>query len=140
MSVLLSLFMGALTAIMTFLNGVLAAHLGAYASSTFIHLTGLLLVLAVLGLVRSAPRGRKKVSPLLFSGGAIGFLTVVFASRGFLYLGVSLTLALGLLGQTISAVVIDHYGWFGTPVVPFGRGKLVSIGLIVMGVAVMATT
>lgn len=137
MSVFLSLFMGALTAIMILLNGVLAAHLGAYASSSFIHLTGLILVLCVLGLVRSSTRRQQKISPLLFTGGAIGFLTVVFASRGFLYLGVSLTLALGLLGQTISAVVSDHFGWFGTQVVPFNRGKLVSIGLIVAGVAVM---
>jgi transporter family-2 protein len=53
-------------------------------------------------------------------------------------LGVSLTLALGLLGQTISALAIDHFGWLGACVVTFDRRKIGSLALIASGIAVMA--
>jgi bacterial/archaeal transporter family-2 protein len=134
----LSGLIGALTAVMIELNGGLAKDIGNYASSIFIHLTGLILVALILLLSRSKPPFQKTVSPILLSGGALGFLTVVCANVGFMSLGVSLTLALGLLGQTVAALVIDHFGWLGAPVVTFDRRKIGSLALIACGIAVMA--
>jgi transporter family-2 protein len=138
MYTILSGVIGALTAAMIELNGGLANRIGNYASSTFIHLSGLLLVALMLVLSRSKSPFHKTVPPMLLSGGALGFLTVVCANVGFMSLGVSLTLALGLLGQTISALAFDHFGWLGACVVTFDRRKIGSLALIASGIAVMA--
>jgi len=129
---------GALLAVMIYLNGELAHHLGNYAASSVVHLTGLLLVSLILLLSRAKSPFQGGLSPLHLSGGGLGFLTVVCANLGFLHLGVSLTLALGLLGQTVSALLIDHFGWFGAPVARFDRRQIGSLALIAAGIAVMA--
>lgn len=133
-----SSLIGALLAVMIYLNGELANHIGNYASSSFIHLTGLILVSLILLLTRAESPFQKGISPVLLTGGGLGFLTVVFANVGFINLGVSLTLALGLLGQTVSALVIDHFGWLGAPVVKFDRRKIGSLALIACGITAMA--
>jgi transporter family-2 protein len=138
MYTIFSSLIGALLAVMIYLNGELANHIGNYASSSFIHLTGLILVTLILLLTRSETPFQKGLSPMLLSGGVLGFLTVVCANVGFINLGVSLTLALGLLGQTVSALVIDHFGWFGAPAVRFDRRKIGSLALIASGITVMA--
>ncbi len=134
----LSGLIGALTAVMIELNGGLANRVGNYASSTFIHLTGLILVALMLLLTRSKTPFQHAIPPTLLSGGALGFLTVVCANVGFMNLGVSLTLALGLLGQTVSALAIDHFGWLGASVVRSDRRKIGSLALIASGIVAMA--
>ncbi len=129
--------LGALTAVMIALNGELARYLGNAASSVVVHLTGLLLVVLLVALARAGRPLRQAVPPLLLGGGALGALTVLFANIGVLGLGVSLTLALGLLGQTVSALAIDRFGWLGAPAVPSDRRKIASVALIVAGIAVM---
>lgn len=138
MYTIFSSLIGALMAVMLYLNGELANRMGNYAASSFIHLTGLLLVCLLLLLTRSGTPFRKGIPPVLLSGGALGFLTVVFVNVGFMNLGVSVPLTLGLLGQTVSALVIDHFGWFGVPTVKFDRRKIASLALIAGGIAVMA--
>lgn len=138
MYTIFSSLIGALLAVMIYLNGELANRIGNYAASIFIHLTGLFLVTLILLLTRSKTPFQKAIPPILLSGGALGFLTVVFVNVGFINLGVSLTLALGLLGQTVSALVIDHFGWLGASVVKFDRRKIGSLALIAAGIAVMA--
>ena len=134
----LAALIGVLTAVMIYLNGGLANQIGNAASSSFVHLTGLLLATLILILARAKPPLEKAILPVLFSGGALGFLTIVCASAGFTSLGVSLTLALGLLGQTISALAIDHFGWLGAPVRTFDPRKIGSLALITSGIAIMA--
>lgn len=137
MYVFFSGLIGALTALMITLNGELAARLGNYASSVVVHGSGLILVVVTLFVTRSKTPFRRGLSPALLSGGAIGFLTVIFANLGFMTIGVSLTLALGLLGQTVSALVVDHRGWLGSPVSPLDARKVASLALIASGLAVM---
>ena len=135
---ILSALIGALTALMIALNGELAGHIGNYAASSVIHLTGLILVALLLLLTRSASPFQGRIRPWLLSGGALGFLTVAGANIGVLRLGVSLTLALGLFGQIVSALAVDHFGWLGAPVVRFDRRKIASLGLIAAGIACLA--
>jgi bacterial/archaeal transporter family-2 protein len=134
---ILSALIGALTALMIALNGELAGHIGNYAASSIIHLSGLILV-ALLLLTRAASPFQRRIKPWLLSGGALGFLTVAGANLGVLRLGVSLTLALGLFGQIVSALAVDHFGWLGAPVVSFDRRKIASLALIAAGIACLA--
>ncbi len=103
MYTILSGLIGALTAVMIYLNGGLASRIGNYASSTFIHLSGLILVAIMLVLTRSKSPFQKTIPPMLLSGGALGFLTVVCANVGFMNLG-------GVLDSGPRPVGPNHFG------------------------------
>ncbi|MBV8046087.1 MAG: DMT family transporter [Paludibacterium sp.] len=128
---------GMLTALMIHLNGALARSLGNNPASVIIHASGLGVVLLLLS-VRRFALWRPGVAPWWYGGGAVGFLIVVFANAGFLRLGVALTVGLGMFGQTVSAMVVDHCGWLGVPRVPFDVRKLPCLALIAAGIALMA--
>lgn len=138
MNALVAGVIGALTAVMLYLNGALAHRIGNYAAGSVIHLTGLLLITLMLLLTRSNLPVRRPIAPRLLTGGALGFLTVLCANVGVAKLGVALTLALGLVGQTVSALVIDQHGWFGASVVRVDRRHYGSLTLMAAGIAVMA--
>ena len=50
-------------------------------------------------------------------GGAVGALFIVVSIVLTPRLGTAVTLATITVGQTIAALVLDHYGWFGSPVI-----------------------
>ena len=78
------------------------------------------------------------VNPALLTAGAIG-ATLVFAIAWLIpQIGAGpLTLCL-LLGQIVSAMVISHFGWLGSPVQPVTATNLVGALVMIVGV-VLAT-
>lgn len=135
---LLAALLGVLTALMITLNGALAHALGNTPATTIIHLIGLLLVTPLTLLSPESPPPRPTFSRWLLVGGAAGFLTVACANASLVRLDVSLALALSILGQSVSALLIDHYGWLGARVARFQWPKLASLALILAGIVVMA--
>ncbi|BEV70873.1 MULTISPECIES: DMT family transporter [unclassified Paludibacterium] len=128
---------GALTALMIHLNGQMAAALGNQPASVLIHLSGLLWVLLLL-VQRRWSLWRPGIPFWWYGGGVVGMLIVVLANAGFLRLGVTLTAALGLFGQTASAMLVDHFGWLGVRRVRFDARKWPCLALIVVGIVAMA--
>ncbi len=129
---------GVLIAIMLVFNGVLASNIGNYSSTVIIHIIGLIGISFVL-IINKAKFDYYKDIPLhLYSAGAIGVFTVLFNNISFNHLGVSLTLALALLGQSFASVVIDHYGLLGMEVVKFKRDKILGLILISLGIVIMS--
>jgi len=53
-------------------------------------------------------------------------------------MGVSLTLAVSLLGQSLAAIIIDHFGLLGMKKIKFERQKITGLILIVSGIIVMS--
>jgi transporter family-2 protein len=138
MNMALSALTGSLAAVMIYLNGLLAARLGSLAANLLAHASGLALALAVLPLARPGrilPRGL----PLPWlAGGALGCLTVYFANAGFMRLGVSMTIGLGLLGQLLSSMAVDHFGCFGSPVRKFRADSGLGLAVMLGGILVMS--
>ena len=66
-------------------------------------------------------------------GAAYVVLAIVLADR----LGAALVSATGILGQLGASVLIDHYGWFGMPVQRATPARLIGIGLMLAGVALI---
>ncbi len=118
---LISAFIGTLIAIMTLFNGTLANTFGNYTSSIIIHVIGLFSITFVLLISRSKFKIQKGIPVYLYSAGAIGVFSVIFSNLSFSKLGVSLTLALGLLGQSLSSIFIDHFGLLGMKVIKFEK-------------------
>ncbi|KDR95636.1 transporter family-2 protein [Peptoclostridium litorale DSM 5388] len=138
MNNLISTFIGALISFMILVNGILSDSIGNYSSSVIIHLVGLVSVLIVLAACRSKISIQKGIPLYMYSAGALGVFTVLFSNLSFTQLGVSLTLALGLLGQSISSIVIDHFGLLGMDTVKFKSKKYIGLLLISLGIFVMA--
>lgn len=134
----LSAFMGALIAIMIMLNGTLSGGTGNYTSIIIIHLIGLFSVIFVIIISKSKLKIKKNLPLYLYSGGAIGVFTVLFNNLSFTALGVSLPLALGLLGQAVSSIIIDHFGLLGMKVINFKKNKIIGLLLVTLGIFIMA--
>lgn len=129
---------GVLIASMVLLNGALAAVTGNLSSSIIIHISGLIVVTLIVLYKKSSLLPSKHLSPIWYFGGMIGALTVLFNNIGFSVLGVSLTMAMGLLGQILMSLMIDHFGWFGLEIKRFKWTNLIGLCLIVTGIWVMS--
>lgn len=138
MNYIISLIVGALTSIMIFFNGSLSDGYGNLISTVLIHLIGLVAIAAVFILTRSRIVFPKGLPLYLYSAGFVGIGTVMLTNLSYLKLGVSLPLALGLLGQTVLSLLIDHFGLFGMKVVKINPGKFIGLGLIGVGICIMA--
>ncbi|KOA19413.1 hypothetical protein CLHOM_22040 [Clostridium homopropionicum DSM 5847] len=134
---LLSAFIGALIAIMIMINGTLANAFGNYTSTVVIHIIGLISMIFVLLISKLKFKKVKEIPLYFYSAGAVGVFTVLFNNLSFEKLGVSITLALGLLGQSVSSIIIDHFGLMGMKVMKFEKRKLFGLILIILGILVM---
>ena len=73
----------------------------------------------------------------LYSAGAITVGTVLINNVAYNAIGVSLPVALGLLGQSLTSLIFDHYGFLGMPKIKFNKKKIIGIIIIIIGVCVM---
>ncbi len=137
MNNLISAFIGALISIMTMLNGTLANKLGNYTANTLIHTVGLFSIIIVLFMRKSKVKFDKSLPIYLYSAGVIGVFTVLFTNLSFAVLGVSIPLALGLLGQSVTSIVIDHFGLLDMQPIKFEKRKFIGLTFIVIGICVM---
>lgn len=137
MNYFISIFTGALLALMISLNGTVSQVSGNYASSVIIHTVGLICIIVVIILTKSRFENLKKIPFYMYTGGFIGVLTVIFSNASFSKLGVTLTTSLCLLGQLVTSIVIDHFGWFDFPVNKFNRKKVIGFTIIILGIWIM---
>ncbi|MBE6022174.1 MAG: DMT family transporter [Cellulosilyticum sp.] len=135
---LLSLIAGSLLAFMVSSNGIIGEAAGNYASSVIIHLIGLVGVVVVLIITKAKFKNLRQFPLWMYSAGLIGIITVLFNNLTYTTLGVSLTVALGLLGQSVTSIVIDHFGLFGLPISRFDTKKILGFVIILIGIVIMA--
>lgn len=138
MNNIISAALGSLIALMLLFNGNLSGFYGNYTASVIIHSVGLITI-SILVVLKKYKFDKCKTVPWYFySAGAIGVSTVLFNNISFTKLGVSLTLSVSLLGQSLTSILVDHYGLFGMKKVKFERQKITGLILIVAGIALMA--
>jgi len=137
MLALLAMISGALIAITVVQNGDLALYMGNYSATVLVHLVGLVTILLVLAVKRDKFRLDRSTPWYGYFGGVLGVLTVLGCNVSFAALGVSISVAMMLLGQALMGVAVDQFGLFGAEKRPFKPQHLISFGLIVGGVAVM---
>jgi bacterial/archaeal transporter family-2 protein len=128
---------GVLITIMITLNGILSKNTNNYLSTVIIHLVGLICISSILLIKRIKFKFYKNIPIYIYSAGAIGVFTVLLNNLSFNYIGASLTLALGLLGQSITSIVIDHYGLLGAEISKFKKQKLFGLTIIAFGIVIM---
>ncbi|CDM67255.1 hypothetical protein CM240_0076 [Clostridium bornimense] len=134
---LASILIGALIGLMVYFNGLLSVYLGNYTSSVVVHFIGLIGIILVLIFTKSKLIFDKNQSIFLYSAGIVGVFTVLFTNIGYVSVGASITIALSLLGQTISAIIIDHYGLLDVKISKFNKKKLIGLSIITIGIVIM---
>lgn len=136
MNNIFAVFIGAIIAVMVSFNGTLASYAGDYFGVFITQVVALITISFVLIILKK--KVKLKNTPLyLFLGGAIGVALTMFNNISVQHLGVSLSLSLGLLGQSIAAVIIDHFGLLGMKKYRFRKEKLIGFLLAFSGIAVM---
>ena len=134
----LSTFTGFLIAVMIVINGGLTNLYGVYTATVIIHVAGLVFLCIWMLIKREGKSVMDTRLPFFYYiGGAIGVATTVFNNVSFGHISVSAILALGLLGQSIASIVIDHFGLLRMPKASFNRKKLLGIAFIVLGIVLM---
>lgn len=133
----LSIFVGILIGLMTVFNSILSTYIGNYTSTILIHLAGFLGIIIVLLITKSKLPFKKDLSLITYSAGIVGVFTVLFNNLTVTYIGAALTTAIGLFGQTISSIIIDHYGLLGVKTIKFNKKKLIGLTLILTGITIM---
>jgi len=145
---IISAAIGVLIAVMIMFNGAMSSALGNGMALVLIHGTGLLTVVLVICISRMQGKshfpdqykgfkGIKTIPWYLFSAGAVGIIIVVCNNVSFLNIGMSMTLALGLFGQSLTALIFDHFGLLGMEKIRFRRKKLIGLGMIFSGIIIM---
>lgn len=120
---ILSLLIEILIAIMVSFNVELLSKTGNYSSLVIIHVLGYLFLVAII-LYKEIKIPFKLTSPiLLYNAGIISVFTVMFNNLSYPVIGISLPVALGLLGQTITTLIFDHFGLLGMKKVKLDNKK-----------------
>lgn len=135
---ILSALSGVMIAVMILLNGRLASAWGSWAAAAIIHLVGLGVTLGWLLLRRESPFKRRSMPWSLYLGGAVGAAATVLTNMAAPAIGVSATLALGLLGQTAASALIDAFGLLGARKVRPRSRTAAGMALIALGIWVMS--
>ncbi len=128
---------GAMISVMILMNGELSTAWGSWAAAVVIHIAGLAVVLFWMLIRRESLFTRVRMRPVLYLGGAVGVLTTVFTNMSAPIIGVSATLALGLLGQSAASAILDGFGLMGAKKARFRLKTAAGMALIAVGIAVM---
>lgn len=136
---LLTILAGVMVTALVTMNGKLTEHYGAYPAVVIIHLIGLIFTLVLVAINKVPLKNQKKMPWYYYTGGVLTIATVLFNNLSFGRISVSAILALCLLGQSITSLVFDHYGFFNMPKSKFNKGKLLGIVIVLAGIAIMVS-
>ena len=73
----------------------------------------------------------------MWAGGFFGATYIVVSVLASRRLGTAVLLASTVVGQLITALIADHYGWLGAPVVRLSSNRVLGAALLVAGVLLM---
>lgn len=131
-----AIIVGVLLATMISINGALSGKIENCFALIIIHLVGGLTTYIVL-LITRRKFSIKGIPFYFLCGGFLGFFVVFINNICVVKIGVALTLALSLLGQSIVSGIIDHYGLLGMEIHKFKKEKIIGFIIILSGIVVM---
>jgi len=139
----LTLGLGVVLAIHLAMNGKVGATIGnpRMANAVFWCIGAFTaIIVGLTGWQSDALSQLSQVNPLLLTAGAMGAL-LVFAIAALIPEVGAAGLFISLLsGQVITAMVMSHYGWLGSPVEPINIYKIVGVVLMIAGAIIVTFT
>lgn len=136
MAMLLALISGVLMAVQGSLNTALSKFVGMLEAIFVVHITGTLLLLILLFVVRMG-KGDLYALPqapwYTYLGGIIGVAIVYLVVASIPSLGVANATTAIIVGQVLTAVIIDHFGGFGLERIPCDWTQVAGLVLLAIG-------
>lgn len=133
---LLSVFSGAMIAIMISINGVLSTRIGTQEATIIFVIFGL--ILSSILSIRVKDKTKEKLPLWMYTGGVFNALTIWFNNLAFGTISVSAILAISLFGQVVVSAFVDHYAMFGLEKRPFDKQKMIGFFIVCLGLVVMS--
>ncbi len=137
MKYILAIIIGILIATMININGVLGVYTNAYFSSFIVHLIATIGTTVFVLKNKEIKNKKIKLSILYYCGGVMGAIIVVISNVSFKTLGVSITVALILLGQVMASTLIDSYGLLNMKKIVLNKGKIPGLVFMILGITIM---
>jgi len=134
---LLSFISSILIALMILVNGKLGSVYGSYFSVIIIHIVGITLLSAILAFKKYSVRIKEKTPWYFYTGGFIGYFTVIFNVLSFGKISLSAIIALCLFGQMVTSIVVDNFGLMGMKKIPINIYKSIGTIVTMIGVIIM---
>ncbi|NMB02868.1 MAG: DMT family transporter [Firmicutes bacterium] len=132
MSLLLAALSGLLMALQGSLNTALGKVVGLLEATFVVHVVGSLVSLSLLiaGLGKGNLLDFKAAPWYTYLGGLLGVAIAYLVVASMSKVGVASATTAIILGQVITAAVVDFFGWFGLEPVPFSIWK--GLGILLM--------
>lgn len=125
-------------AVMLAINGELTAVCGETLTTLLIHLVGLGVCSAAALIKREKPfRAARGVPFAILLGGVINYFTTFFNTLAVGRISVTAILALSLLGQAATSLVIDCFGLFGMEKRRLGLPELAGLAVTALGIVLL---
>lgn len=129
---------GMMLSVMLVFNGALSAKLGLITATFIVNLIGFIgAIIAAIIMKTKFKNIFKRQSLYLYLGGAFSVVVILINTVAFSKVGISLTIALSLVGQLIFSSIIDHFGLFHSKVIKFNAKKIIGFSFMTLGILVM---
>ncbi|MGB3368494.1 MAG: DMT family transporter [Acidaminobacteraceae bacterium] len=129
---------GMMLSVMLVFNGALSAELGLITATFVVNIIGFIGALVAGFLLKTDFKNIFKQQPIyLYLGGAFSVVVILINTVAFTKVGISLTIALSLVGQLIFSSIIDHFGLFDSKVIKFNVKKILGFSFMTLGILVM---
>ena len=139
--VIIALLLGAILPIQAAINTRLAKTVGTPVAAAFVSFAvgtiALLIYLVITRQFNWQSSAALQAPWWIWIGGLLGTFYVAGIVVLLPSLGTVLTFSLVIAGQTIAAVVIDHFGWLNVAIREVSIGRIVGIILLIAGVVLV---
>ena len=139
----LTLFLGVVLTVHLSMNGKVGAVIGnPRVGNALFWCIGAVTALAIglSGWQSGALSGIRQVNPLLLTAGAMGASLVFGIAWIIPQIGAQQMTVMLLTGQILSAMVLSHFGWLGSPVQPVTLTNIMGAALMIGGVFLATRT
>lgn len=125
---------GVSVAIQSVIAGAMSQRVGGTASSFIIHVSG-----AILSGLLLVSRGGENIAQwrvlpwYMLGSGVFGVILYLTLNRTLPQLGASAAITLIIVGQLLTSMLIDHFGWFGVTIHSVDATRLLALGLLLVG-------
>ncbi|NGM80825.1 DMT family transporter [Paenibacillus sp. 7124] len=119
-------------------NSRISQDIGTWQAATVTQLTGFLMALLILFVVRDGNRrGLRQVKPLYLIGGAFAAVIIFSEVTAIRQVGVTFTISALLIAQLCLTFLIDSNGWFSVMKRKMKLPQFIGLGLMVAGVIIL---
>lgn len=132
----LALVSGALMAVQGSMNTALSKVIGLLETTFIVHVIGTIVVVILLFILNMGAGNLQAVREApwyLYLGGVISVGIIYLVAASISEVGVANATTAIIVGQVVTAIIIDHFGVFGLERIPYAWNQLIGLIMLVFG-------